>query len=120
MSFWSTNMCSDFLDVQGTNSRLSQRCRIRHNFIGRRFENESIPALRLWECVPKRQASFSFSSCSSFSFHAIDLVLSNIPESSCPARHCIFEKSEAVIRMIMNGRSPKLSVSHVKPFCGFS
>ena len=37
--FWITNSCSNFQDVQETNCRVSQQCRIRHNVSGRVLEN---------------------------------------------------------------------------------
>ena len=39
MCIWITNICFNFLNVQETNSSVSQECRIRNNFFGRRLDS---------------------------------------------------------------------------------
>ena len=122
-----THICSNFLDVQEANSRVSQQCRSRNNFIGRRFGTAGYTSIAI--AVIYTHISFNFQhsdakgnltrpsgKCHSLS-HSIDLVSSgvvdhvpsNIPASSFPARLHIIEDNDAVIRMIVKGRSPNLS-----------
>ena len=43
------HICSNFLDVQKTNSTFSQQCRIRYDVVGRRCETGQ--HCKLWDCV---------------------------------------------------------------------
>ena len=45
---WITNIRFDVVDVQEASCGVSQQCRIRNNFFGRKL---GFPALQLWDCV---------------------------------------------------------------------
>ena len=99
-------------------SRSSAESELMHVDVGSRMDG--IPAGQLWDGLletfplsddgrdpPKWRASISFhlSTC-----HVIWLTTFNVKfQSSSPARLFIFEKNEAVIRFIIQGRSPKLT-----------
>ena len=93
----STNICSNFLDVQETNSRVSQRCRIRNNFFGLWFENAR------YTSIAKVRWCFG----NLFAFRCWGKPR-RVEVGSFQVRLSICEDSEAVIRMIRKGRSPNL------------
>ena len=118
-----TNIRPDFPDVQDTNRSFSQQCRVRSHFAGRRFVNGrdasiTIAGLRvgnihtqvLGRSVKRqcRERQSHFQSDNHMSIDVVDHVPSNSPRQLTSSQVClhIFEDKEAVIRMIIKGRSP--------------
>ena len=106
---------SHILDVQETNSSLSQQCRILNCFIGRRpgkgrhtkitivgfvFDafSHSDACGHFQRPSGKRHSLAQF--VNNLSFNVVDHVLSNNPESSFSARLFVFEDNEVGILMI--------------------
>ena len=106
-------LCSNFLDVQATNSRVPHECRVRKSSFGRGVETaRGIPTSQFWGCVLetfsrsstkgklKSQSSerhSHFHSVDHVSFEMTDHVPSYIPDSSFPARTYIFKDNGTVI-----------------------
>ena len=103
-------LCSYFLDVQATNSRVPHECRIRRSSFGRWVETAR--CMQFWDCVLetfsrsstkgklKSQSSerhSHFHSVDHVSYEMTDHVPSYIPDSSFPARTYIFKDNETVI-----------------------
>ena len=115
---WTTNICSDVLDVQETNSRFSQKvpnqkqCLWMQAWVLKENQNSKKRIVQLRRRTPMLretlgvQAIISLILFINFLFDATDDFPSNIPESSFPARLFIFESDEAFTRVIMEVSVP--------------
>ena len=122
MHFWKSYICSNKLDVQETNCCFTQFNRIRNHFFGCRIEISGILAVELWDLIVSVLGNISHVSDSTGQpvngknkshnkidvVHDIDLVPSNVQSASREASLYVFEDNEAVIKMIMKGRSPTM------------
>ena len=115
---WTTNICSDVLDVQETNSRFSQKvpnqkqCLWMQAWVLKVYQNskyrDCVVALSHSDAEGNLRCPSDYLShlVHQFSFDATDDFPSNIPESSFPARLFIFESDEAFTRVIMEVSVP--------------
>ena len=119
--FYSNFEGSNFLNVQETKSSVSQQCRIRTNLFGRSLKMGWITSIAIAELCYRSMFAFrrtlsrpsgkrhSLShSIDHMSVDEVDHVPSSIPGNSFPVMFYNFEDNEAVIRMIMEGRSPNV------------
>ena len=109
-----TNIGSDFLDVRDANSRISPQRRISNNSLDADVRMEGLTALQSWDCVletfphPDAEGNLAHPSGKR---HALILLMISLAmrlttfqatlQSSFPAKLCILEDNEAVIRMII-------------------
>ena len=120
--FWKSYICSSKLDVQETNCRFSQFNRIRNHLL------DGLPALELWDLIVSVLGHISRVSDRSGkpesddhkhhkSHNKIDVTkeIDTVPSNVQSARQAtllyVFEDNEAVIKMIIKGRS--LTLRHV-------
>ena len=124
MSFGKSYICSNQLDVQETNLSFTQFNRIRNHLFGRWIE--IIRALFFKLCDPIVSVFGSVTQTSDRTgrpvdtersqksqgktnvLKTIDCVPSNVQSSRQEALLYVFEDNEAVIKMIMKGRSPTM------------
>ena len=136
MCFWKSYICSDKLDVQETNFSFTQFNSIRNHFLGRRIEVGRKPPLDLWDLIvavlhgntnQRNQARGDL--CTNLredravphtlqkrkKYHGmiddlnnVDFISSNVKSSRQEALLYVFEVNEAVIKMIIKGRSPTM------------
>ena len=96
MHFWKSHVRSNQLDVQETNFSFAQFNRIRNHFLGD-------PCNELGSC------STSQTSNAKNLMNIVDFISSNVHSSRQDALLYVFEDSEAVIKMIIKGRSPTMT-----------
>ena len=124
MHFGKSYICSNELDVQETNCRFAQFNRTRNHLFGRRIEVRWFACSELWDLIvsvfgsvsqisdrtgrpvdvqrnPKSQRKINV-------MEKIDSVPSNVQSSRQEALLYVFEDNDAVIKMIIKGRSPTL------------
>ena len=123
--FWKSYICSSKLDVQETNCRFSQLNRIWNHLVGHWTEIGWCAALELWDLIVSVLGNISRVSDRSgkpesddHKHHKshnkidvmkdIDAVPSNVQSARQEALLYVFEDNEAVIKMIIKGRSPTM------------
>ena len=128
MHFWKSYICSNKLEE--TNFSFTQFNRIRNHLFGRWIDRlDGIPALDLWDLIvsvlgntiqtPERpgrpvvndnkvQSANKRSQGTTNVLSNIDCVPSNVQFSHQEALLYVFEDNEAVIKMIIKGRSPTM------------
>ena len=127
MRFWKSYICSNKLDVQETNCSFTQFNRTRNNFFRRWIEIGGISALDLWDLIvlvlgntnqnhdrtgrpvvcPHTNHGRKQSRRVINILDNVDLV-PNVQSARQEALLYVFEDNEAVIKMIMKGRSPTM------------
>ena len=126
MHFWKSYICSNKLDVQETNCRFAQLSSTEDEIIsldtGLRLDG--LPALELWDLIvsvlgnvsrvsdrsgqPDNDVHNHHKSHNKIAMQDIDAVPSNVQSVRQEALLYVFEDNEAVIKMIIKGRSPTL------------
>ena len=135
MRFWKSYICSNKLDVQETKFSLAQFNRIRNHLFGARLRLDGIPALDQWDpivavlgntnqshkeqsdllknkrdvrspphTIHKRKQSQRVIN----DLDNVDFIPSNVKSSQQEALLYVLEDNEAVIKMIIKGRSPTM------------
>ena len=134
MRFRKSYVCSNKLDVQETNFSFAQLNRIRNHFLRCRFKDGGIPALDLWDLIvavhhgntyqsnqergdpctnlvrvqPEKFPTRKKSHVKIDDLDNVDFLSSNVQCSHQEALLYVFEDNEAVIKMILKGRSPTM------------
>ena len=111
MRFWKSYICSNKLEVQETNFSFSQFNRIRNHFLGNTHHNDQV---RRDPCTnPVRARRHKLQTRKKIHGKVddpnnVDFISSNVNSSRQEALLYVFEDNEAVIKMIIKGRSPTL------------
>ena len=124
MLFWKSYVCSNKLDVQETNFSFTQFNRIRNHLFGCRIEVGRYSRF-LWDLIVSVLGNTNQSN-KKFVQHLtqfknenqsqgvindldnVDFIPSNVNSSHQEALLYVFEDNEAVIKMIIKGRSPTM------------
>ena len=126
MRFWKSYICSNKLDVQETNLSFAQFNRTEIISLDAGLRLDGIPALDLWDlivlvlgntnqdddrtpvvCRDKNHVCQQSRGVINV-LDKVDLVPSNVNSSCQEALLYVFEDNEAVIKMIIKGRSPTM------------
>ena len=125
-AFWKSYICSNKLDVQETNFSFTQFNILRNHLFGRWIEiGRYISALVLWDLIVSVLHGNTYQSNQERrdphksptrkqihgrvdDLNSVDFVFSNTISSHKEATLYIFEDDEAVIKMIIKGRSPTM------------
>ena len=125
MHFWKSHICSNKLDVQETNCCLSQLTESEIISLDTGLRLDGLPALELWDLIVSVLGNISRVSDRSGKLESderkhykshnqidvmkdIDSVPSNVQSARQEALLYVFEDNEAVIKMIIKGRSPTM------------
>ena len=126
MYFWKSYICSNKLDVQETNCRSHSSTESEIISLDTGLRLDGLPALELWDLIVSVLGNVSRVSDRSVQpdsddhkhhkshnkidvMKDIDAVPSNVQSARQEALLYVFEDNEAVIKMIIKGRSPTMS-----------